>query len=69
MTTSSDMWELNTQSFVIRLWLEEPGSADRPAVWRGHITHALTGSRRYVDSLAQITAFISIYLREMGVEV
>jgi hypothetical protein len=36
---TADVWELNTQSFLIRLWIEEPATESRNATWRGHITH------------------------------
>ncbi len=36
---TADVWELNTQSFLIRLWIEEPATETRKATWRGHITH------------------------------
>lgn len=39
---ATDVWELNTQSFVIRLWIEEPATETRKATWRGHITHVPT---------------------------
>jgi len=63
----SEIWELNTQSFVVRIWCEEAG-AGAPAVWRGHITHVSSGNRRHIDDLMQITAFVAGYLRDMGVD-
>jgi hypothetical protein len=57
--------ESQVRSFVVRIWLEEPASAMRGAVWRGHITHVPSGRRRYVTHLDEITAFIAGYLAEM----
>lgn len=57
-----DVWEWNTVSFVVRIWLEEP---DR-GVWRGHITNVEGGTRRYVEDFNQLNEFIAGYLREMG---
>ncbi len=84
---TADVWELNTQSFLIRLWIEEPATATHKAIWRGHITHIppiavppegrgidpsaqtpLTlapGTRRYVQSLSDITEFLAAFLRQM----
>ncbi|MCB8983631.1 MAG: hypothetical protein H6659_07390 [Ardenticatenaceae bacterium] len=56
------------QSFIIRVWIEEPASNDHPAVWRGHITHVPTGRRKYIRDLHQIAQIIAPYLSELGVE-
>lgn len=63
-----DPLEIQTQSFIVRLWLEEDATAERAAVWRGHITHVPSGARRYVKSLQEISAFIAPYLKLMGVQ-
>ncbi len=67
MTIDSDVWELHTRSFVVRVWLEETATDTEPAVWRGHITDVTTGSRRYVQKLDEIADFIALYLSQMGV--
>jgi len=59
--------EASSQSFVIKVWLEETGSLGQPARWRGHITHVPSGERRYVESLAHITDFIAHYLEIIGI--
>lgn len=56
--------EINTHAFVIRLWFEERGKKGR-AKWRGHITHVLTGRRRYLQNMGDISAFIESYLQTM----
>ena len=62
-----DLWEANTHSFVVRIWLEEAAGDVGPATWRGHITHVLSGERRYLKDLDGIIAFIAPYLEAMGV--
>jgi hypothetical protein len=60
--------ELNTHSFIIKIWLEETAEGGDQAVWRGHITHVPSGERRYVQHTDEITAFIVPYLQSMGVK-
>ena len=59
-----------THSFVVKIWLEETvqeaGHAGH-AVWRGHITHVASGTRRYIKDLGGIEDFIAPYLEQMGV--
>ena len=59
-----DLQETSTHVFVTRLWLEGVDT-DEHAVWRGHITHVLTGERQYLDSMEGIRAFIEPYLQTM----
>jgi hypothetical protein len=54
--------ESNLHSFIIRLWLEEAGEEADQAVWRGHITHVPSGTRRYLKDLDEIAVFIAPYL-------
>jgi hypothetical protein len=61
------MPELDTLSFVITIWLEQSAGENGGTTWRGHITHVPSGERRYLDDLAEITAFIAPYLEAMGV--
>ena len=63
-----DLPELNTHSFIVKIWLEAPADATQPAAWRGHITHVPSGRRRYLRDLSAIAAFIRPYLDEMGVK-
>jgi hypothetical protein len=58
--------ESNAETFVVRLWLE--GGDKGPRVLRGHITHVMSGERRYVQSLAAIEAFIGPFMRRLDVE-
>ena len=65
---SGDLPESNAYSFIVKVWLEETANQTTRALWRGHITHVLTGERRYLQDLDQISAFIAPYLKEMGVK-
>ena len=60
--------EVNTHSFVIKIWLEETVEETGQAVWRGHITHVPSGKRRYVENLDDVSTFIKPYLEEVGVD-
>jgi hypothetical protein len=62
------VYESNTQSFIIKIWTEDAANRHGRVVWRGQITHVASGERRYLTDLDQITAFVSKFLREMGVE-
>ena len=55
------------QSFIIKLWIEKASERAGAAVWRGYITHVPSGERRYLENLDEITAFITPYLKAMGV--
>jgi hypothetical protein len=65
--TNPDLWEFNTQSFIVRIWVEESDPEAGETCLRGHITHVPTGKRRYVQQVDEIVEFIESYLREMGV--
>jgi hypothetical protein len=58
--------ELETQSFLVRIWSEEGDTPAEPRL-RGHVTQVGTGQRQYVKSLGEIVTFIARYLPEMGV--
>ena len=60
-----DVQDTDRHAFVIRIWLEEQ-TEDEQVVWRGHITHVMSGQRQYLHDLEAITAFIEPYLRAMG---
>jgi hypothetical protein len=58
--------ESHTQSFIIKIWLEETAAEDGRAIWRGHITHVPGGERRYLKNLDDIASFMAPYLEPMG---
>lgn len=61
--------EPHTQSFILKIWLEEDQASAADTIWRGHITHVPGGEKRYVQSLADIDRFIVQYLRRLGVRI
>jgi hypothetical protein len=67
--SNMDLFEANTHPFIVKIWLEESAEEAGEATWRGHITHVPSGSRRYISRLADISAFIVPYLKQMGVRV
>lgn len=67
-SSDNDLPEVNLQSFVVKIWVEETGDSDNTAPWRGSITHVGSGERRYVKSLDEITRYFKVYLRGIGIE-
>jgi hypothetical protein len=59
--------ELNTHSFIVKIWMEETATETKNPLWRGHITHVPSGSRRYLSHLNGIISFIKPYLKGMGI--
>lgn len=57
------------QSFIIRVWIEEPATESQPAVWRGHVTHVPSGARKYIQDLHEIASIIAPYLADLGVNI
>ena len=57
-----DLLEANTHSFVLRMWCEEQVTPNGKHLWRGHITHVLSGQRRYFQQLGEVANFINSYL-------
>ncbi len=60
--TEPNVFEVNTHAFVVKVWLEETGFEGETVLWRGHITHAFSGERRYFQDLRTVLDFISSYL-------
>jgi hypothetical protein len=56
----------NAETFVVRVWLEAADDDEQQATWRGHVTHVMSGERRYVQSLAVVVEFIEGYLGRLG---
>lgn len=61
-----DLYERNTCSFIVKVWIEPNDEAVAQPLWRGQITHVFTGQRQSFDNLATITDFIATYLAGMG---
>lgn len=60
-----DLFESETHSFIIKIWLEDDGRKR----WRGHITHVPDGERRHFENLSEISRFIQPFLEKMGIEI
>lgn len=63
-----DIFEARIQSFIVKIWLEETAQADRPARWRGSLTHIPSGKRRYFQNLDEIQATLVPYMEGMGLD-
>ena len=66
---SMEQTKTDTQSFIIKIWLEETAAENRRTIWRGHITHVPSGERRYIKSLGEIIDFIFLYLEAMHAKI
>jgi hypothetical protein len=64
-----DSSDINIHSFIVKIWLEETVDEAGRATWRGHITHVLSGERRYIKDLEDTMIFLMPYLQGMGVKV
>lgn len=62
-----DLFEAHTQSFVIKIWLEETAEEGDQVIWRGHITQVPSGERLYLKDLDDILTFIAPFLEKMDV--
>ena len=60
---------INSQSFIIKIWLEDNMDQSKPPSWRGNITHVLSNERLYFQSLEEVKAFLAEYLHKMGVKI
>ncbi|MFL7792788.1 MAG: hypothetical protein AB8I69_11660 [Anaerolineae bacterium] len=63
-----ELFEDNTHSFVVKIWLERTAKEISNAAWRGHVTHVPSGERCYIKNLHEILSFIAPYLEKMGVK-
>ncbi|MEX0791387.1 MAG: hypothetical protein WD178_11495 [Actinomycetota bacterium] len=54
--------EPESQSFIFRIWREDPSVEGPPLDFRGHMTCLLDGTRVYFSSWIEIQAFINSYL-------
>lgn len=62
MDSTRTPFESQTHSFLVRFWLEKAPTQDSHAVWRGHITHVASGTRRSLKHPSKVTEFIALYL-------
>jgi DUF1365 family protein len=68
MNANMNELESISQSFIIKVWIEEHPDTDSPGTWRGYITEVLSGERRYLKDLDEIPDFIAPRLENMGVK-
>ena len=61
-----ELYERNTCSFIVKVWLEDSDEETGQYFWRGHITHVFTRRRQYFEDVAIMNDFITHYLKEMG---
>lgn len=59
--------ESTSQSFIVKIWVEETAEEAGEIIWRGHVTHVPSGERRYLRTLDDVSAFIEPYLLRLGV--
>ena len=64
----SELFEFSTHSFIVKIWIEETADETSNPLWRGHITHVPSGSRRYLSRLDGMRSFIKPYLKSMGIK-
>lgn len=61
-----DLYEHNTCSFIVKVWVEPNNDLMEHVRWRGHVTQVFTGQRQYFEDLAPLVNFITLYLERMG---
>ena len=58
-----------TCTFIVKFWIEEFDEEKNISKWRGHITNALNGERKYFEDKATVLNFVSPYLSAIGIDV
>ena len=64
--------DMNTNqscSFIIKIWVEEYDDKLAHTLWRGHITHVMTGQRHYFENLSVALSFMLPYLETIGIQI
>lgn len=62
----TEMTGSGRESFVLRVWLEEPVRAGRRAPWRGRIIHVPSSAELHSGDLGRIFGFVAEHLDRMG---
>jgi hypothetical protein len=57
------LFENDTQIFVVRAWRERRENDAPPSDWRGVIVHVVSGEREYWTNIADVITFMSRYLQ------
>jgi len=60
-----DVFETDTQSFIVKIWVDESTEVTGELIWCGQITHVLSGERFDLQSLDDIGAFMNSYLQDV----
>lgn len=63
-----DSFELNSHSFIVKVWVEENVDGGIEHIWRGTVTHVPSGRRGSLKNVDDIARFIMPYLQEMGIQ-
>jgi hypothetical protein len=63
-----ELLESTSQSFIVKVWIEDSPETSYPGVWHGHVTHVPGGERYYVNNLDELPDLIAPYLEAMGVK-
>ena len=61
--------EPKTVSFVVKITMDDGAGQPDEIAWHGRVTHVPSGDGRYIKSLAELAAFIAIYLERLGAQV
>jgi hypothetical protein len=61
-----DLFEANTQVFILRFWLEPREIEGAEPEWRGVVEHVQSGERRYFQNLEVMLSFISKYFDRLS---
>jgi hypothetical protein len=64
----TDQLETYILSFVVRIWLEEAADETGHSLWRGHITHVPSNTRRYFQDPDTMQTFIARYMEEAEIQ-
>lgn len=56
-----------SQSFIVKIWIEETAAEAGRVLWRGHITHVPSGDRCYFQDFGAMLAFMKTRLQWLGV--
>jgi hypothetical protein len=54
-----------THAFIIRIWCEPSGEAERPIMWRGSVEHVGKNQRIYFSDLKKAVQFIQAQIKLM----
>jgi hypothetical protein len=56
-----------SQSFIVKIWIEETAAEAGRVLWRGHVTHVPSGNRCYFQDLDTMLSFMKAHLVGLGI--